>query len=212
MGDGSRISFWWDSWLPTGPLIEQFSESVITGAGLNLYTSVREFLSSPIWCEDKNIQPSRRRNAILDRLKALIPTNMTLKSDKQDHYFWLPCSNGIFSISSAYKSLCDPRPKVPWYDLIWFPRAIPRFAFILWLVVFDRIPTNDRMFRFGVCPTSSCCLCQSRRETLDYLFFLCPFSRGVWDNTMARLVPSNFPRTWSAIFNLITSHARLPFR
>jgi hypothetical protein len=36
-------------------------------------------------------------------------------------------------------------PKVPWWQVVWFPLAIPRHAFVLWLVCRNALTTKERI-------------------------------------------------------------------
>ncbi|XP_039064463.1 uncharacterized protein LOC120209551 [Hibiscus syriacus] len=40
--------------------------------------------------------------------------------------------------------------KVPWHRLVWFPGHIPKFSLISWMAILDRLPTKDRLARFGI--------------------------------------------------------------
>ncbi|XP_071695192.1 uncharacterized protein [Rutidosis leptorrhynchoides] len=71
---------------------------------------------------------------------------------------------------------------VPWYSVVWFSRCIPRHAFVLWLLMGERLKTQDRLKAWEihhgaiiVCP-----LCNLVPDTHDHLFFSCPFASQVW--------------------------------
>ena len=66
-----------------------------------------------------------------------------------DKICWLPERNGLFTTSSAWEVIRDDFLMVPWYSLVWFPKATPRHAFILWLAVNKRQATHDRIQHFS---------------------------------------------------------------
>ena len=210
VGDGSRISFWWDAWRTPEPLIELFGEHEVKRAGLPTEITVHEFLATYLGRDNQASGLNRHAASIINRLRQIIPATQSPSNQQKDKLLWNLGSSGKFSVSSAYAQLRDKGQIVAWHKFIWFPKAVLRFAFIAWMVMLDRLPTNDRFFRLGVSNTSSCQLCGSRWETIDHLFFSCSFSRQVWDLSLAHFVPNNFPRMWSAICRLVLGPAKHP--
>jgi hypothetical protein len=49
--------------------------------------------------------------------------------------------------------------KVIWYKLVWFSLAIPKQAFILWLAMRDRLPTWERLLKWGYQGNVQCRFC-----------------------------------------------------
>lgn len=73
-----------------------------------------------------------------------------------------------------------------WSKVIWFAQGIPRFSFITWLAVKNRLSTGDRMRSWEM--IQCCTLCGEINETRDHLFFACPYSFTVW-HSMANRIP-----------------------
>ena len=48
MGDGCRIAFWTESWLPNGPIISQVDEDFVKRIGFKLDISTKDFYESNI--------------------------------------------------------------------------------------------------------------------------------------------------------------------
>lgn len=44
----------------------------------------------------------------------------------------------------------------------------------------NRLPTKERLHRFGILSENTCVLCEEVVETRDHLYFECPFSEYVW--------------------------------
>ncbi|KAE8693577.1 hypothetical protein F3Y22_tig00110809pilonHSYRG00241 [Hibiscus syriacus] len=76
--------------------------------------------------------------------------------------------------------ICDRRDKVGWHRLIWFPSHIPKFSIIAWMVILDRLPTKDRLARFGIVTVNVCGLCGDNQESRNHLFLECSFARVIW--------------------------------
>ncbi|CAH2034453.1 unnamed protein product, partial [Thlaspi arvense] len=85
-----------------------------------------------------------------------------------------------FSAKATWEKLRVPSPAVQWHTVVWFKELIPRCALITWLVLLTRLPTKDRLIRWGMSVPGSCVLCHTGIESHDHLFFSCPFSSGIW--------------------------------
>jgi hypothetical protein len=42
------------------------------------------------------------------------------------------------------------KQEVRWWPIVWFPQAIPKQAFILFLAVLNRLSTRERVVAWGV--------------------------------------------------------------
>lgn len=93
----------------------------------------------------------------------------------------MPSKTGSFHLGSTWLHLIQPRPKVTWHSLIWFKGMIPRYSFICWLAILNRLSTKDRQHRFNPDILPKCVLC-GLEESRDHLFFACSFSSHVWSN------------------------------
>ena len=49
---------------------------------------------------------------------------------------------------------------------------VPKHAFIAWMVVFNRLPTKDRMNKWGIELECCCSLCKQVEESRDHFVFL----------------------------------------
>ena len=112
-------------------------------------------------------------------LKNAIPDTWIPEPLISDKLCWLPSASGHFSIKSAWQALRVKHPTIYWHNLIWFPLAIPKCSFILWLAIKGRLGTQGRLHLDNL--NLKCLLCNSCMETHDHLFFHCTFSRQVWD-------------------------------
>ncbi|XP_038996104.1 uncharacterized protein LOC120120557 [Hibiscus syriacus] len=67
------------------------------------------------------------------------------------------------------------RENVNWHKIIWFPAHIPKCSLISWMDIPNRLPTKDRLIRFGLEMDNSCIMCGNGLETRDHLFANCSF-------------------------------------
>ncbi|KAK4711927.1 hypothetical protein R3W88_006440 [Solanum pinnatisectum] len=56
----------------------------------------------------------------------------------------------------------------------------PRFKFILWLAIQNRLATVDRLMKFGIQVPPDCAFCGATLETFDHLYFECLSTRALW--------------------------------
>ena len=117
----------------------------------------------------------------------------------RDKIVWQPTGNNRFSIASAYNEWRRVLPKVDWNNIVWFKAHIPRFSFITWLAIRERLNTGDRLAMFGMLEVNECVF-RMGQESHDHLFFDCPFSATVWKGVQSRLNvrwPSSDWRGWT---------------
>ena len=93
VGDGSRIKFWDDEWIPNSP-----TRKVITARGGNLLSKVSDFIG-PVtghWDEELVSQTFWQMD-MAQILASLLP-----EFDMSNFVAWKLCKNEIFSVRSAY--------------------------------------------------------------------------------------------------------------
>ncbi|CAN6803050.1 unnamed protein product, partial [Brassica oleracea] len=85
-----------------------------------------------------------------------------------------------YKCGEVYTYLKGPRPLVPWAKLVWFSYGIPRHSFLTWLVLLDRCPTRDRLINWGLNVVPHCLHCNTGQESINHLYFECPYSNTIW--------------------------------
>jgi hypothetical protein len=62
---------------------------------------------------------------------------------------------------------------IDWWQLVWFPHAIPKLSFILWLVMRNRMITGERLVKWGYKgDVIYIYICRNGLESRYHLFFL----------------------------------------
>ena len=74
-----------------------------------------------------------------------------------------------------------------WHKAIWFKENVLRNTFMAWLALLQRLPTKDRLRRWGLNVTAECVLCSSALETHHHLFFECSFSSTIWQGFTSQI-------------------------
>ncbi|XP_074297212.1 uncharacterized protein LOC141627913 [Silene latifolia] len=81
-----------------------------------------------------------------------------------------------YSMKLGYTWLTNDGPDITWHPWTTTRLIIPRHGFIVSLTAHKRLLTQDRLIRMGITQTNVCFLCGCNAETVEHLFFRCPFS------------------------------------
>ncbi|CAN0915835.1 hypothetical protein LINGRAHAP2_LOCUS29340 [Linum grandiflorum] len=110
-------------------------------------------------------------------------------------YLWDGCLMTKYSISRVWSCVRTCRPEVPWWRLIWSKPTIPRYSFISWQVLLDRLPLRDKLIRWGITADPACCMCVGGNENVTHLFITCPFISSMRMHFFPR---TSLPTSWDA--------------
>ncbi|KAH7659613.1 Reverse transcriptase zinc-binding domain-containing protein [Dioscorea alata] len=100
-------------------------------------------------------------------------------NDSRDTICWKYDKRG-FSIASACKILTQNDQKVKWARLVWAKGHVPRYSFIFWLAVQNRLLTRDKLYSWRTIDSEMCVLCNDAKEEISHFFFLMQiFSRRI---------------------------------
>lgn len=203
VGNGKSAMFWFDSWNDLGPLIEFVGAAGPRQLRLRLTASVVDATADGQWQLPAARSP--QVEALQIHLTSLAPPIPTATDDK---FLWVQANGtfgSTFSSRVTYESLRNPSPVISWHSVIWFKQYIPRNSFISWLAMLRRLPTRDRLRRWGMSVPEVCVLCSAAPETHHHLFFECSFSSSVW-NYFASKVWDNPPQDIHSVAAWINLH------
>jgi hypothetical protein len=119
-----------------------------------------------------------------------------------DHPIWTVSKKGEFVSSDTWQALREKKDQIEWWKIIWFPLAIPKHAFILWLAMKNRLVIGVRLLQWGYKGDVNYWFCRNHVESRDHLFFECSFSYRIWRFCMARCRVDNPPIMWADIIQL----------
>ncbi|KAK4384456.1 putative ribonuclease H protein [Sesamum angolense] len=161
IGDGEYFSLWHDPWHSLGPLIQQFpcgpSRMNIPAAA-----TLSTVIVDGDWC-----WPLITDMECIEIIHVL-PTI----HNGSDSILW----QGVdFSTKVVYDIFRSPGPKVGWYSLLLGPCKIPKYSFVLWLAILEKLSTMDKPWLSHL--GGVCVLCGRAVETHEHLFFRCSYSR-----------------------------------
>ena len=124
-----------------------------------------------------------------------------------DLVVWEGCSPSVLHTKAAMKLLSGSREKMTWAKLVWGKGFVPRFAFILWLLCKKRLPTLDRLQKWGVSlPSSLCILYNEEEERIHHMFFNCCTTRPVWTKVQHMCLVFRGSYSWDEELTWLPAH------
>ncbi|GAV77317.1 zf-RVT domain-containing protein [Cephalotus follicularis] len=100
-------------------------------------------------------------------------------SNALDCIFW-QTDGHAFSTKTAWQAIRTHEDKVNWYRLVWHTLRIPKHAFCLWLMILGAHKTRDKLLALGIVASTGCVFNCGEIESIDYLFFACPYTQNLW--------------------------------
>ncbi|GAV89879.1 zf-RVT domain-containing protein, partial [Cephalotus follicularis] len=73
---------------------------------------------------------------------------------------------------------------VEWWKIVWFPRNIPKHSFCAWMTFREAHRMLDKLVIWGLVTTNRCRFGCGQGESIDHLFFECPFTARIWNHFM----------------------------
>jgi hypothetical protein len=126
--DGRNIHFWFDWWHMDGVLYEKYGHRVVCDA----HSKIEAKLSTVLKKENWNWRPAQSEDLVE------IQSRLSLvEIGEKDVQKWVISKPGRYTNSETWETLRDRQMQMAWWKLIWFPLAIPKQAFVLWLAMKD---------------------------------------------------------------------------
>ncbi|XP_062080257.1 uncharacterized protein LOC133785015 [Humulus lupulus] len=82
-----------------------------------------------------------------------------------------------YTIKWGLDLLFPQESRVAWRKFVWDRLITPKHRFIMWLVMWGRLHTKDRIVKFKPNIDQDCLLCGQEKESIDHLFFKCIYSQ-----------------------------------
>ncbi|KAL7197294.1 hypothetical protein ACSBR2_019889 [Camellia fascicularis] len=135
VGDGSRVSLWFDNWHPMGSLWDRFGVRIVYDSALGINAKVGEIVEGTTWR-----WPFPSSWELMDHIDSTPST--FLPTGGSNDVSWCPAANGQFTIQSTWNFLRQHFDQVNWSKIIWGPHNIPKH------------PCEDHNHPFFECPFS----------------------------------------------------------
>ena len=200
VNNGLSTSFWFDRWSPLGRLIDLTNGRGMINLGVKLTDTVEKAL--------RHHRRRRHREEIFNVTEEKV-TALRLQglNQNEDVHLWKTGDNNYtthFSSKATGNLIRAEQAKVNWSKGIWFPYNTPRFSFMAWIAVQNRLPTGDRILSWNTTASTACCLCPEPLETRNHLFYKCKFSEEVWKNLTFKLLSLRYTNEWEEVVRLLT--------
>lgn len=89
-----------------------------------------------------------------------------------------------FTTRRAWNSLRETSEKVYWKYLVWHYPTVLKCSFTGWVTIQGKLPTMDRVKKWGIQWPNRCVQCLHHLESIDHLFFNCEFSFAIYRQYM----------------------------
>lgn len=159
--NGNSIYFWSDHWLPHGLLIDTVREADTRQLRRWHFATVSNVVVDGEWSF------RRCRQLALAQLIAHIKTQHIPNPDRgDDRISWrhsLKNFRDYFSASTTWEQVKTRQDRKSWSQIIWFSQGVPRYAFIAWLAVIDRLSTWTHMRTWDLSSFVSCMVSRMSR-------------------------------------------------
>nr|XP_043630001.1 uncharacterized protein LOC122601300 [Erigeron canadensis] len=202
LGNGQNTFAWHDTWATCCPIIDIVTHRMIKEAGFESHSKVVEIIENGTWR-----LPSFWDNRILNTNVPLLQEHM------MDSIKWRTDAGVLhdFSVSLAWEDLRVRAPLVDWYHIVWYKQCIPKYSFLLWLVMKRKLKTQDLLNQWDVQHASlavTCPLCSTQPDSHTHLFFDCLFSSRVWDEVNKIACLSLYGGSWADVLHDLKKIAR----
>lgn len=178
IGNGRRISLWFDPWWNSHCLAAYKNDYIISQATSTHDAVVNDLIASGVWLLPR---PNSRLHHVSPAFVSWLAdfNSPSFDLNKPDVIIWDGRPVSKIKIWYIWDSIRHKVPTVSWYKGVWHRLAIPRYAHHLWLVCHGRINTLKCLASFGLEVLDCCYLCVGGHESLDHLLLHCTYSYQV---------------------------------
>lgn len=204
VGNGRHTSFWFDKWSEMGVLFDLLGERGIIDLGVRKEAT----LEDAVRCSRRK---RRHRNVVLNDIEAeLRLVEERMKPDVEDVNKWKGKMGfkECFSTNETWMLIRESYGQCSWAKGVWFSKATPKFSFIAWLALLNRLATMDRVSKWSLGADTICVLCKTATETRTHLFFECAYSSQLWKHLTFGFLRGAYSNVWSDVIALISDNSK----
>ena len=96
----------------------------------------------------------------------------------EDKMIWNADPSGQFKVSTLFVS--REKGNQPFWSQAWIKGLIPKINIFYWIMLQNKILTQDNFQKRGINVVNRCTLCKNRFGDRDHLFLNCSYSEQVW--------------------------------
>jgi len=168
LGDGNSIKFWQDAWC---------------GVPFTTFTNSNNFDENELvssFIQDNRWSFPPHFSVDFPEVWSIVHKETILLAPQQDELIWKETSNGQLTLKDAYNFKANSFPEVQWAKVVWSPNIPPSRSLLVWRIMHDKVPVDDKLRERGVSFPSMCSLCSQHEESTFHLFFTCSFASHLW--------------------------------
>ncbi|GKV28743.1 hypothetical protein SLEP1_g37755 [Rubroshorea leprosula] len=187
LGDGKRVSFWWDNWCGVGHLANKYPRLYLISTGKDNKCHQMGNDGNEQW--SWNLQWRRKlfewENEEAKELQQWIE-DKRIKQGRPDSWEWVHDKDGQYSTKTAYSILTKDQietNEISTFKRIWNPKFPSKVSAFNWQLLLDRIPTKVNLIIRGILGESDdgkCVFCKEEDEDSKHLFLKCKITSWVW--------------------------------
>ena len=178
LGNGEMINFWNDSWCGA-PLSQALN--IPEAISSHLSSTVSDYIVNGEWSIPSEL------TQMFPSLRHLVPQAIIPFVPKEDELIWKHSANGLLDLKHAYVFKRNNIEEMKWTKLIWNKDIPPSKSLMIWRLMQEKIPTDERLMEIGCQFASMCSLCFKKSESSLHLFFACSYAQKLWSWISATL-------------------------
>ncbi|XP_009119170.2 uncharacterized protein LOC103844146 [Brassica rapa] len=202
--NGQTARFWTDLWHPRGRLIEIAGETGTQKLGIDRAALISDVRTAEgVWrfrrCRDRQMR---------EIINMIENHQMEVNHQAPDVVMWRKNETEYcrqFFTAETWQRIRTHDGLKEWSKVVWFQLGVPRFAFITWLAIRNRLSTGERTGAWG--QPQGCLFCGEPNETRDHLFFACPYTYTLWLEVVGTLLGRPPDPDWESTLELLTTHS-----
>ncbi|KAJ0931049.1 putative RNA-directed DNA polymerase [Helianthus annuus] len=206
LGNGANTLVWFNTWDTVCPLNLFITPRMISNAGFDMRIKVADMVQNGVWGWPNTWVT---RFPILQQL-----SNVTFDPHVQDRTIWRSTDGKDMEYNTygVWNDIRQVQNRVVWDRIVWFPQAIPRHSFLVWLIVCKKLKTQDIMCKWRSSGNANynlvcCSLCTSGPDSHEHLFFECDFASQVWYGVREKADMQTIWDKWDDIMDHLLQHA-----
>lgn len=201
--NGKNTSFWYDNWSRLGCL-----KNFLNGRGsLDLGIMNDETVADALRFHRRR----RHRIQIFNEVEDVIDEVRSQINGEEDESLWKQNENKYtkkFSTKYTWLLMRHSQPNCLWSKGIWFPYSTPKYSFMTWIAMKNRLQTGDRIQQWNSMADGVCILCRDELETCQHLFFRCSYSEEIWRTLVGGIMREEYTMHWNEIVDAISNSRR----
>ena len=175
VGNGEKTRFWKDTCLGNESLSSQYPS--LYNIIQRKEVSVADILSQspPLNIGFRRALTGNKWTRWLRLVNRLMDVQLT---DQPDNFIWRLTDTGVFTVKSMYLDLMSDHT-VFLRKYIWKMKVPLKIKIFMWFLYQKVILTKDNLAKRNWNGSKKCCFCD-QDETIQHLFFTCPFAKMIW--------------------------------